>query len=100
MRDLDPGNGPISRGARPLPIKLFVGSLSNATTSESLRVHFAAHGTIAEAVVIVDRNTGASRKFGFVTMADRKEGPAAIRALDGSELDGHRIVVSVATETR
>lgn len=86
------------RSAAAIPSKLFVGSLSDATTSASLRAHFAGYGDIIEAVVITDRVTGASRNFGFVTFADRKRAPAAIGALHGSELDGARIVVNVATE--
>jgi RNA recognition motif-containing protein len=89
-----------ARSAPPLPTKLFVGSLSDITTSAGLRKHFEPHGQIVEAVVIVDRNTGTSRNFGFVTMADRKDGPATISALHQSELDGHIIVVNVATESR
>jgi RNA recognition motif-containing protein len=99
MRSLEQG-ARIPRSAPPLPSKLFVGSLSDSTTSAMLRAHFEPHGVVAEAVVITDRNTGASRNFGFVTMADRKDAPAAISALDRSELDGHRIVVNVATENR
>jgi RNA recognition motif-containing protein len=97
MRSLESG-ARVERSAPTLPSKLFVGSLSDATTNASLRAHFEPYGTIAEAVVIMDRNTGASRNFGFVTMADRKQAPAAISALHHSELDGHRIVVNVATE--
>jgi RNA recognition motif-containing protein len=88
------------RSAPAIPTKLFVGSLADETTSAGLRAHFEPYGAIAEAVVIVDRNTGASRNFGFVTMVDRKSAPAAISALHHSELDGNRIVVNVATETR
>jgi RNA recognition motif-containing protein len=86
------------RSAPTIPTKLFVGSLSNETTSAGLRAHFEPYGPVAEAAVIVDRNTGVSRNFGFVTMADRKNAPAAISALHHSELDGNRIVVNVATE--
>jgi RNA recognition motif-containing protein len=86
------------RSAPTIPVKLFVGSLSSETTSATLRAHFASCGAIVEATVITDRNTGASRNFGFVTLADRKDGPGAISALHQSELDGSRIVVSVATE--
>jgi len=86
------------RSAPSIPAKLFVGSLSNETTSATLRAHFAAYGPIVEATVITDRATGASRNFGFVTMADRKDAAATISALHQSELDGSRIVVSVATE--
>lgn len=94
------GGAQTPRSAATIPTKLFVGSLSDETTSAGLRAHFEPFGAIAEAVVIVDRNTGASRNFGFVTMADRKAAPAAISALHHSELDGNRIVVNVATETR
>ena len=88
------------RSAPSVPTKLFVGSLSNETTSAALRAHFEPFGRIAEATVITDRVTGASRNFGFVTMAERKDAPAAIAALHHSELDGSRIVVNVATENR
>ncbi|MDB4975301.1 MAG: RNA-binding protein [Myxococcaceae bacterium] len=94
------GGARVQRSAPPLPSKLFVGSLSDVTTSAGLRAHFEPYGTIAEAVVITDRGTGATRNFGFVTMADRKDAPGAISALHHSELDGHRIVVNVATESR
>lgn len=94
------GNARVQRSAAPIPSKLFVGSLSDATTSAGLGAHFAPHGAIAEAVVITDRNSGASRNFGFVTMLDRKDAAGVIAALHHSELDGHRIVVNIATESR
>jgi RNA recognition motif-containing protein len=91
------GGARVERSAPTIPTKLFVGSLSDVTTNASLRAHFEPHGLIVEAVVITDRDTGATRNFGFVTMADRKDAPRAIGALHHSELDGHRIVVNVAT---
>ena len=94
------GNVHVQRSAPAIPSKLFVGSLNDATTSSSLRKHFEPHAPIAEAVVITDRSTGASRNFGFVTVSDRKAAPAVISALHHSELDGNRIVVNVATEKR
>ncbi len=94
------GDVRVERSAPAIPAKLFVGSLNDATTSASLRNHFEPHGPVAEAVVITDRNSGASRNFGFVTVADRKAAPAVITALHHSELDGNRIVVNVATEKR
>ena len=99
MRSLQ-GGARVERSAPPVPTKLFVGSLSDRTKNADLRAHFESYGAIAEAVVITDRETGATRNFGFVTMVDRKDAPAAIRALHQSELDGHRIVVNVATERR
>jgi hypothetical protein len=99
MRSLEaPPSAP--RSAPTIPTKLFVGSLSDGTTSEMLRAHFEPYGQVAEAVVITDRATRVSRNFGFVTMADRKDAPEAIRALHQSELDGNRIVVNVATDKR
>jgi RNA recognition motif-containing protein len=97
MQSMQGGAQP-ARSAPAIPTKLFVGSLSDQTTSAGLRAHFEPYGPVAEAAVIVDRNTGVSRNFGFVTMADRKHAPAAISALHHSELDGNRIVVDVATE--
>jgi hypothetical protein len=99
MRSLEAGPQ-AQRSAATIPTKLFVGSLSDHTTSAGLRTHFEPCGVVAEAVVITDRATGASRNFGFVTMADRKDAPAAISALHQSELDGNFIVVNVATDKR
>ena len=94
------GENRVERSAPAVPTKLFVGSLSDSTSNATLRAHFAPYGDIVEAVVITDRATGATRNFGFVTMADRKDAPAVISALHNSELDGNRIVVNVATERR
>jgi hypothetical protein len=85
------------RRASPIPVKLFVGSLANETTSARLKAHFTPHGEVAEAAVITDRETGATRNFGFVTMVDRKDAARTIEATHRSELDGHTIVVNVAT---
>jgi hypothetical protein len=100
MNSLFAGKNTVERSAAPIPSKLFVGSLSDETTSAMLHAHFSAHAKIAEAVVITDRATGASRNFGFVTVVDRKDAPAVLEALHHSELDGSRIVVNVATERR
>jgi RNA recognition motif-containing protein len=100
MQSLEKGNSRELRSAPTIPTKLFVGSLSDNTTSAGLRAHFEPYGLIAEAVVITHRGTAISRNFGFVTMADRKDAPGAISALHHSELDGNVIVVNVATESR
>ena len=86
------------RSAAGVPLRLFVGKLSHRTTEADLRATFGAFGPVADAVVMVDRGTGQSRGFGFVTMANRKDAPRAIEKLDGSELDGSLIAVNVATE--
>lgn len=100
MQSLEQGGSHEPRRAPTIPVKLFVGSLSDQTTSAGLRAHFEPYGAIEEAVVITHRGTNVSRNFGFVTMADRKDGPGAISALHHSELDGNVIVVNVATENR
>lgn len=88
----------IERSASSIPARLFVGSLSDSTTEADLRNAFGAFGPVADVVVMVERETGAPRGFGFVTMANRKDAPRAIAALDGSDLKGRTIVVNVATE--
>jgi RNA recognition motif-containing protein len=76
--------------------KLFVGSLSFDTTENDLHDAFAAHGTVVEANLIMDRASGRSRGFGFVTMSTEEEAQKAIQALNGSTLGGRAINVSVA----
>jgi hypothetical protein len=99
MEDMD-GGATIAGGAPSIPSKLFVGGLSYSTDSEGLRRAFEPYGEVLEAVVINDRDTGRSRGFGFVTMANHKDAPRAIKGLDGTDLDGRRIVVNVATDRR
>lgn len=76
--------------------KLFVGNLSWDTNDESLRAFFEAVGQVEEAKVIVDRFNHRSKGFGFVTMVDEAAAQEAIEKLDGAELDGRPINVSVA----
>ena len=57
-------------------------------------------GKVSDAAVVTDRDTGKSRGFGFVTMADRKDAAKAIDEMNGAELDGRAIVVNMATERR
>jgi RNA recognition motif-containing protein len=92
------GAGAGDRAAPAIPCRLFVGGLSWDTTAASLRVAFEAQGPVADAVVVHDRDTGRSRGFGFVTMANRKDAPGAIKAMHNAELDGRSIMVNVATE--
>jgi RNA recognition motif-containing protein len=86
------------RGAKAIPSRLFVGSLSWDTNEHDLREAFGEYGNVTDAVVVCDRNTGKSRGFGFVVMEDRKDAAKAIKELDGAELDGREIVVNLATE--
>ncbi len=78
--------------------KLFVGGLSWNTTDEGLREAFSRFGEIVEAKVISDRETGRSRGFGFVTLADSTAAQNAIREMDGSSLDGRNIRVNEAQD--
>lgn len=89
-----------SRSAASIPSKLFVGGLSYDTDNASLRKAFEAFGEVTEAAVITDRDTGRSRGFGFVTMADRKDAAQAIRKLNGQEFQGRTLVVRQATERK
>ena len=76
--------------------KLFVGNLSFNTTENDLQDAFAAHGTVMEANLMMDRMTGRPRGFGFVTMSTPEEAEKAIEALNGAQLDGRPLTVNIA----
>lgn len=76
--------------------KLYVGNLSFNTTENALQDAFAAHGTVVEAVLMMDRVTNRPRGFGFVTMSSPDEAQAAIAALNGANLDGRNLTVNEA----
>lgn len=76
--------------------KLYVGNLSYDTTQEGLQSHFEAAGTVTSAAVITDKFTGRSRGFGFIEMGSPEEAQKAIDELDGKELDGRPLKVSLA----
>jgi len=76
--------------------KLFVGNLSFDTTENDLQDAFAAHGTVVEANLMMDRTTGRPRGFGFVTMNSAEEAQKAIAALNGAQLGGRALTVNVA----
>ena len=76
--------------------KLFVGNLSYNVTENDLQDTFAAHGTVLEANLMMDRVSGRPRGFGFVTMSTPDEAQAAIAALNGREVDGRALTVNVA----
>jgi RNA recognition motif-containing protein len=78
--------------------KLFVGGLSWNTTSEQLKAAFGAIGTVTDAVVISDRETGRSRGFGFVTFANDADADRALSEMNGTMLDGRAIKIDAATE--
>jgi len=76
--------------------KLFVGNLSFDTTENDLQDAFAAHGTVLEANLMMDRETGRARGFGFVTMSTPEEAQTAINALNGASINGRSLTVNVA----
>ena len=76
--------------------RLFVGGLPFSTTDDELQSLFAAHGTVASARVITDRETNRSKGFGFVEFENDDEGKAAEKALNNSELGGRTITVNEA----
>jgi RNA recognition motif-containing protein len=76
--------------------KLFVGNLSFNITENDLQDAFAAHGTVVEANLMMDRATGRPRGFGFVTMGSPEEAQKAIDALNGKELAGRALTVNIA----
>jgi len=76
--------------------KLYVGNLSYNTSNADLEQLFGQHGTVKEATIINDRDTGRSKGFGFVTMSSSEEAQAAISALSGHDMDGRALTVNEA----
>lgn len=76
--------------------KLFVGSLPFSTTSDELRDVFAKAGEVTEANVVMDKQTGRSRGFGFVEMSSEEAAKKAVSELNGAEVGGRKIFVSEA----
>jgi hypothetical protein len=97
MRAIEQGST-TKREVASIPCRMFVGGLGTAISEPELREAFSQFGVVVDAAILMDRGTGQSRGFGFVTLANRKDAARAIEALDGSELNGRRIAVSVATD--
>ena len=76
--------------------KLYVGNLPYSVSDSDLQQMFEAHGTVQSAQVIMDRDTGRSKGFGFVEMGSDQEAQAAIAALSGKEVDGRALTVNEA----
>jgi hypothetical protein len=85
-----------SRRADFGPTKLFVGGLGPSTTAADLRAFFSRFGELVEAVVVPNRSTGQSRGFGFVSYQSATAADAAIKEMNGIELDGHPLRVNRA----
>jgi len=76
--------------------KLYVGNLAYGVNDGDLQQMFGAHGTVQSAQVIMDRDTGRSKGFGFVEMGSDQEAQAAITALNGKEVEGRALTVNEA----
>ena len=81
-----------------MSVNIYVGNLSFSVNNAELEDLFTEYGAVASAQVIMDRETGRSRGFGFVEMDDADAAQAAIDALDGAEVDGRRLKVNEARE--
>jgi RNA recognition motif-containing protein len=79
-----------------MSMKLYVGNLAFATTSQELQDLFGTAGTVESASVVEDRDTGRSRGFGFVEMSSKEEGEAAIAQFNGKEVNGRALNVNEA----
>jgi RNA recognition motif-containing protein len=77
-------------------MKLYVGGLAYSVTEKELEELFATEGAVVSTAIIKDRDSGQSKGFGFVEMADVKEGQNAIKNLNGKELSGRAIMVNQA----
>jgi len=79
-----------------MSMKLYVGNLNFKTTGEDLQELFGQVGTVESASVVMDRETGRSRGFGFVEMASKEEGEAAIAQFNGKDFNGRNLNVNEA----
>ncbi len=77
-------------------MNIYVGNLSYDISDTDLSTAFKAHGEVLSAKVITDRDTGRSKGFGFVEMAEKEDGMSAIKALNETELGGRTITVNEA----
>ncbi|MDQ2646473.1 MAG: RNA-binding protein [Myxococcota bacterium] len=80
--------------------RLYVGNLAFHTTEGTLQQTFSSFGTVMEAKLVIDRESGRSRGFGFVSMSTSDEANAAIQELNGADLDGRSLKVNIAEERR
>lgn len=81
-------------------MKLYVGNLSYEVTDEDLKTLFSQHGQVETAAIIKDRDSGRSKGFGFVELASKEEGQAAIDALNGKEFQGRNLIVNEARPSK
>ena len=92
------GDGEGQEQRATIPSRLFIGGLDWRVTDDELRKKLEEYGLVTDVHIVKDRDTGDSRGFGFVTMANRKDADKAIKQLDGQEFSGRNLVVRQATE--
>ena len=81
-------------------MKLLIRNLARTTTEASIRTLFESHGTVQFCNLVMDKETGSSKGFGFVEMPKQGEAKAAIKDLNGRELDGNKIRVKKAEDKK
>jgi RNA recognition motif-containing protein len=77
-------------------MNIYAGNLPYQITEDELRALFAEYGDVATAKIIIDRDSGRSKGFGFVEMPDDSQARAAIEALNGSDIQGRNVVINEA----
>jgi RNA recognition motif-containing protein len=83
-------------GVRVLVMNIYVGNLSYGMSEDELRQAFATHGEVSSAKILMDRETGRSRGFGFVEMPNQSEAEAAIAQLNGKDVGGRPLRINEA----
>jgi RNA recognition motif-containing protein len=85
-----------SRFSQNMSTKLYIGNLAWRTNTDSLKDAFSAYGQVQDAIVMIDRESGRSRGFGFVTFATEEEAKNAVENMNGRDLEGRNIRVDIA----
>jgi RNA recognition motif-containing protein len=91
-----PGHGALSLKGSFMSTKLYVGNLPFNADDSALRHNFSEYGDVTSAKVMMDRDTGRSKGFGFVEMGTSEQADAAIQALNGMSVGGRSIVVNIS----
>lgn len=81
-------------------MNIYVGSLQYDVTEDELRSVFEAYGAVDSVKIIMDKFSGRSKGFGFIEMPNDEEGEQAIQSLNGSEINGRKVIVNMATEKK
>jgi RNA recognition motif-containing protein len=81
-------------------MKLYVGNLDYNLDESQLQRYFEQYGEVASVKIITDKETGESKGFGFVEMADKEGGKKALERMNGSEVNGRRIKVNLARPSK